>query len=319
MKFVLLSVLAIVAFASPSKATPRDADGLTPLHLAAGRGDLAEVEKLLNSGADLYSLDSKMGVSILHKAVYSGKSEVVDLLLDKGALIDLQSPSNGNTPLHDAIYFKPGKDTRVIETLLKWKPTASIRNRAGLTVLDSAKLLKDTATVRLIEEYKRARYTESGKDLMFAVKQNNLARVTKLLIRSGLDVNEADEEGFTPLMWSAREGFTPIVEVLLKNGGDPNQTDQWMRANAGHKAAFWGRADALRLLIANHLDLSARGGYNGYTPLHDAVAGGHYEAAKVLIEAGSRKDIKGHDGKTAVDLAAESGDPQIIALLGAQL
>ena len=43
----------------------------------------------------------------------------------------------------------------------------------------------------------------------------------------------------------------------------------------------------------------------GLTPLHiaagagnDAVSGGHFEAAKVLIESCADATIKGHDGKT---------------------
>jgi ankyrin repeat protein len=89
-----------------------------------------------------------------------------------------------------------------------------------------------------------------------------------------------------------------------------------MGANAAHKAAFWGRPDVMKLLAKSRLDLNARGGYNGYTPLHDAVAQGHVEVVKVLLNAGVRTDIRGHDGKTALDLAKTNSNSEILILLG---
>lgn len=297
-------------------AASRDPDGLTPLHVAAGYGDLAKVKTLLKQGADLFSLDSRMGVSVLHKAVYSGKAEVVEHLLKEGALVDLQSPSNGNTPLHDALYFKPGSDTRVIEALLKFRPSLAIRNRAGLAPKDSAKLLNDQSAVALIEEYERTAFSEKGRQLMLAVKANDSEKVKRFVEHPDQPLEEADEQGFTPLIWAAREGFTAIVELLLGKGADPNRLDQWMKANAGHKAAFWGRAEAMLRLVKNGLDVNARGGYNGYTALHDAVVRGHLEVVKVLIQAGARKDVKGHDGKTARDIAKVSANADLLKALG---
>ena len=138
---------------------------------------------------------------------------------------------------------------------------------------------------------------------MKAVKENNLQLVSEVLAASNIGIEEADEQRFTPLIWAAREGYSAIVRVLLEKGANPNKLDKWMQANAGHKAAFWGRSEAMQLLVKNGLDVNARGGYNGYTALHDAVARAHIEVVKVLLAAGAKTDIAGHDGKTARDLA----------------
>jgi ankyrin repeat protein len=63
------------------------------------------------------------------------------------------------------------------------------------------------------------------------------------------------------------------------------------------------------------MDINARGLSNGYTPLHDAVSGNHFETAKVLVDAGAKTDIKGHDGKTPLDIAQENGSQDLVKLL----
>ena len=88
-----------------------------------------------------------------------------------------------------------------------------------------------------------------------------------------------------------------------------------MLANAGHKAAFWGRTEVFDLLISHGLDINAKGGYNGYTALHDAISQNHIDVVKKLLAAGARTDIKGHDKKTAVDLAKQTGREASLKLL----
>ena len=60
--------------------------------------------------------------------------------------------------------------------------------------------------------------------------------------------------------------------------------------------------------------LDAQGPNNGYTPLHDAVWHGHVEGTEVLIDAGARKDLRGFDGKTPLQLAKEYKYQKIIDL-----
>lgn len=292
-------------------------NGLTALHLAAGKGDILRIEKLLSEGADVNSLEGQMGVSVLHKAIYSGNSAAVKLLLDHGALVNLVSFSNGNTPLHDAIYFKK-KSTgdALVALLLHSGASLSIRNRAGLLPVESARLLGDAKVEQLITAEHRRRFSAAGVALMSAVRSNNLTAVKTLLLAPGVFLEEEDEQGFTPLLWAGRQGYLEITTALLEKGADPNHLDAWMSANVGHKAAFWGRTEVMRLLVKSRLNLNAQGGYNGYTPLHDAVSGSHWETAQVLVDAGARKDIEGHDGKTPVDIAKENNDTQMLKILG---
>lgn len=312
----LLPVFLLGCSSATKNSAARDNEGLTPLHRAAGEGNVALMEELIRDGADVNALDSKMGVDVLHKAVYSGNPEAVRLLLEKGALVDVQSFSNGDTAIHDAIYFKKkshGKE--LIDVLLQFHASLSIRNRAGFTPLGAAVLLKDDETIRQIHEEEAKRFSSRGHALMEAVRNDKLDIAKRLLADPSTPINEADDQGFTPLLWAAREGMVKMTELLLDHGADPNRLDSWMGANAGHKAAFWGRTEVMRLLVKRGLDLNARGLYNGYTALHDAVNGSHIETAQVLVDAGARINIRGHDGKTALDLAQENQNAELVELL----
>jgi ankyrin repeat protein len=300
---------------SQNLSTLRDDDGLTPLHRAAGRGDTEEVLRLLDAGADLWTLDAKMGVSVLHKAVYSGHLDTVELLLQRGALIDLQSPSNGNTPLHDAIYFQPGDDKQIVEVLLKYGASLSTKNRAGLAPTESARVLHKDDLVALLEKTAMERQSIGSRQLMDAVQNNDEAKVKQIVATKKVDLRQCDDQGFTPLLWASRQGYCSIVNILLQHGADPNQQDHWMHANSGHKAAFWGHADVMQLLADNGLKLDTRGGYNGYTALHDAVSQNHADVVRVLLTHGASVKIKGHDGKTALDIAVANKNADIIKLL----
>lgn len=52
-----------------------------------------------------------------------------------------------------------------------------------------------------------------------AVKAENLSILNEL-INSGEDVNQQDEQGWTPLNWAAGKGNLPLVKLLIERGGD---------------------------------------------------------------------------------------------------
>ena len=299
---------------APLSISERDGDGLTALHLAAGRGNLEMVHLLLDWGADPFALDSKMAVSPLHKAVYSGNPKVVYYLVDKGAPVNLASPSNGDTPLHDAIYFKGKQGASVMQILLRYGASLSVRNKAGLTPIEAARVLGDKESESLLQAEEAKRFSPKGRALMKAVRAQDIDGVNRLLQLKETPVSEKDEDGFTPVIWAARSGYVEITESLLAHGASPNENDDWMKANAGHKAAFWGRAAIIPILAKYRWDVNAQGGYNGYTALHDAVARAHVDTVREIAKAGARWDIQGHDGKTALDLARALGNPEILAI-----
>jgi len=293
--------------------------GLTPLMIAAGQGNPQIVEVLLTAGADVYVLDSRMGTTALHKAAQSGIVDVAKLLVQQGAFVNTQSPLMGTTPLHDAIWYKR---PQMVVYLLEQGARTEDRTHPGLKPMDIAKEAQLTGIIRLLQEHQQlnAQKVEVQK-LMAAVKKNDAAAVRKL-IAQGVDINErapisgTSDDGHTPLLIAAREGYTDIVRELLQAGADPNLLDPMMNSSPGHKAAYVGHPKVAELLVADpRFELNAQGPYNGYTPLHDAIWHGHIETVKVFLNAGAHLNLRTHTGKTPLELAIEYGYHEITTLI----
>lgn len=90
-----------------------------------------------------------------------------------------------------------------------------------------------------------------------AVKDNDVEKVKSLLKENRLLIHERDNYGDTPL----------------------------------HKAAFYGRLEIAKVLIANKADVNAKSKY-GYTPLQSAASKGHSEAAELLRAHGAEEQSR---------------------------
>lgn len=82
-----------------ANANEADANGVSPLHIAAGKNRIDVVRFLLKQGADINAQDKQTGDSPLHYAMAVAFPDMAQLLLDSGASIDMPNAS-GYTPLH---------------------------------------------------------------------------------------------------------------------------------------------------------------------------------------------------------------------------
>ncbi len=300
----------------------RGSDGLTPLMIAAGKGNADLVRLLIDAGADVYTTDSAAGGTALHKAVQGGDLETVKVLVEAGAFIDAVSVTTGHTPLLDAFWYK---HPDIVGYLLDRNAGLNLSTHYGFSMRDHfeyainvntlgrEKLLAAEALLkRRIEADERA--VERQK-LMAATAAGDLIGVQVLLANGAeVDARYPVLNGFndlhTPLLVASRDGHTEIVRALIAAGADVNATEPTFGAVPLHKAVYNGHADITQVLVDTPgTDIDFQGSTNGYTPLHDALWHGFEDCARILVRAGARLDLVGHDGLTPLELAADVFGP----------
>jgi len=61
--------------------------------------------------------------------------------------------------------------------------------------------------------------------LKSAIEDNNTEEI-KSLIADGININDADEQGKTPLMWAAQTQSPAMIKLLLELGANPKLEDK---------------------------------------------------------------------------------------------
>jgi uncharacterized protein len=123
--------VATVLIAWPkTKVEIRTAQDESPLMMAALKGQLDMVRRLIARGADV----NKTGWAPLHYAATNGHLEIMQLLLDEHAYIDAESP-NGTTPLMMAAQYG---SVEAVKLLLEAGADPRLKNKLGLTAIDFA-------------------------------------------------------------------------------------------------------------------------------------------------------------------------------------
>jgi ankyrin repeat protein len=125
-----------------------DADGWSPLHLAAHYGHADVVSLLLHNNApvDLRSAN-QMANTALHAALAGRRANVVPVLLDAGADVNARQ-HGGWTALHAAA---ANGDRALVELLLSRGADAAIANDAGVTAASIARERGHAAIAELLE------------------------------------------------------------------------------------------------------------------------------------------------------------------------
>ena len=212
---------------------------IPPMHKAVRERNVAEVEMLIDKGANIDATDD-LGRTPLYLAALHGYGDVVDLLLAKGANAKKGASWKGyDTPLHVA--SAQGHE-EIVRHLVARGTDVNIKNWAGQTPL---------------------LYASWG----------GRTSVVDFLIAHGADVHVRDKHGLSALNLDQRpvdslEGYDGVVRILISHGADVN-----CRAAHGGTplmdASRVGSTAAVALLIAHGAAINARG-QTGYTALHIA-------------------------------------------------
>ncbi len=304
-------------------ANARDAQtGLTALMLAACHANVALVKALLAAGADPLTTDSQTGATALHKAAQGGSVEVARMLVEAGAFVDAVTPTMGHTPIMDGLWYKwPAFVKYLLDqganlhfgTHYGFSMMEHLQFELNVNTMGKEKLLEIDATFK--EREQADQKAIENQQVMAATNDGDTAAVRRH-IAQGADVNavyphvNTFSDGHTPLLVAARDNHPEIVHDVLEAGADVRVVDWVFKGSPIHKATYNGRPEILRMILDHpDVDIDVQGPINGYTPIHDALWHGYTECAEMLLDGGCRLDLKGHDGKTPLQVAIDVYGP----------
>lgn len=118
-----------------ARVDSRDAQGRTPLAVAATYGNTDVAEELILKAADTMAEDTMYKDTPLHYAAMSGSTETADLLLSHGVDINVRSGHDGEPPLN---YAAQNGNLEMVAFLLAKGAEVNMRDDTGRTPLQAA-------------------------------------------------------------------------------------------------------------------------------------------------------------------------------------
>ncbi|TDX60497.1 hypothetical protein EDE12_12021 [Methylosinus sp. sav-2] len=149
--------------------------------------------------------------------------------------------------------------------------------------------------------------------LLHAAFQRDSKRAAEL-VAAGADVRARGDKNVTLLQWAMLNKSHFAFQVLLNIGADPAQPGI-DGDTAIHFAAMANDLEYLRLLLARHVDVDARNGQTGRTPLMAALMGEREQQFEMLLAAGARMNHADNMGNTILHVAAQLNDSERVLRL----
>ncbi|HVW61451.1 MAG TPA: ankyrin repeat domain-containing protein, partial [Puia sp.] len=186
--------------------------GAAALFSVIRSGDGDKLEQLLNAGAN--PNDTMDGYSPLMAAALNGTAEAMKILIRYGADINYINPDS-LTALWLAI---PDEEKTML--LLDKGADAHIIARGGMTMLN--KLVSIPGTAPLIQLFitkgTDVKKNNDGNSLIVRTVISGDTAVLGMLIRLGLDINEADPAGVPPIIYAAQYHSLSTLAMLVEQG-----------------------------------------------------------------------------------------------------
>ena len=247
-------------------------DGVTALHWAAFKDDLATVKALLAAGAAPSPLTRLGAISPILMAATNGNAAMIELLLAAGAQAGA-AKSNGTTALMlaaaaggtEAVTLLVERGADVQATDLQNQQTAvmfaAAENRAGVVAALAARGADLNARSKVIALGNKPRYDDDG-NLIRAATPEQMARSGRGPLSS--------MGGLTALHYAARQGHTAAVTALVEAGAGVNRVSASDKTSALLIAITNGHFDIARYLLDHGADPNLSD-ESGLAPLYATV------------------------------------------------
>jgi len=197
----------------------------------------------------------------LHFAINSGQLAKVERLIESGVDLNFAAPSNGQTPLvlsvltqrvdMAAALVRAGADVQVAEKTSWRRRPIQLAAGAGHCTLVADMLRRSPGEVRSVD-------TMLFTPLHSAAVGGHVD-VVRLLVDAGAELDAADDRGRTPLIRAAEYGHATVVELLVGFGARLDWVDAfgW---TALYQSTLCGQRDMVEDLLRLGADVNGAGG-----------------------------------------------------------
>ncbi len=315
------------------EASEPDFGHSTPLWWAVRTGRLSLVKLLLDKGASA----SKDGAGLVWDAAYRGRADILKVLLEHGALRHTNRPAGywqdvckqGRKHILQLLdqydpklcgqYARQPWPKGCLKTIMRhadrWARNYDPEKGVTPQMIRFAASHKDTPMLKCLLETAAkqgllAAHLQGAMEMAVVADQAvNIA----LLHKYGVDINQADSRGYTPLMWASMDGRLKAARKLIEYGADVHA-----RSKDGLTALMYAQAhgyDEIVKLLKSH---GARNDAN----LAGTAASGDVRAAEKLLRSGAHINASDSLGWTPLLWACATGQAKMVRFLlkhGAQL
>ncbi len=294
-----------------------NAQGVTALMIAAQKGHTAVVKRILAAQGVNVNQVNAQGYTALIMAADKGHSAIVERLLFAGADVSLVGPQrvtalmlaaqNGHAAVVKRILAAEGVDVNQV-------------NAQGVTALMlAAKNGHTTAVERIlaaegvnVNRVDAQRWTA----LMLAAKNGHTTVVERILAVQGVNVNQVNAQGVTALMLAAENGLTAVVGIIIADRRVCIQS-LFSCLEIVTLKSYTVLVEIVSKEIANRI---LADGTNVNSILHRAIRGGHTTLVESILRIeGIDVCARDYDGYTALGVAAEEGNAEILEMVLARV
>jgi uncharacterized protein len=218
--FALLALMVPALAQTPP--SPAELQAYRGLHAAAVKGDVAEIDKLVKSGAPIDARDSRARTP-LHVAAFMRKPDAARALMQLGADANALEAQKYDIVTIAAV----ADDVPMLKAALEGGCKAgNVTSPYYGTALIAAAHLGHDEVVRILiaakaplDHVNNLGWSAVIESIVLGDGGKRHVATLKALVDAGANVNLADRSGETPLTLAKRRGFKEMVAVLEKAGG----------------------------------------------------------------------------------------------------
>ena len=237
------------------------------------------------------SIDTNNGEIIIND--FDPEEAIVEL-----TFIHLENKKLNETHLLKSKYFKESAD--------KFKSKLINHNK------ENAQPIFDRICLMTLDLQRKNEF-DPNIVLAFLLQNNSLYEIKDFISKNEPYLNKKLENGWSPLLLCAANGWYEKANYLLQKGADPDISNKLGRTPLSF-ATLYGNLSMSKLLLSvgakiNKID------FDGTTTLMKAAMGGHGSVVKYLLDQGADSSIRDNANMKALDYAVKGKFGEIAKML----